>query len=179
MSVLDDLQRVAERAAEEFEGFKIEVVGDQVVMTPQSEIQSWTVRRVQNAAEASGVAEERLLSDVLIQFSGEPSRAPDVTILENGAQAPFDHEDVLAAVEVVSAKDDDNDYSVKLRQYARFGIPVYLVIDPFRAECLLLTRPVGEDYASRERYAYGQTIDLRLEDGSVVHLPTDKFKTKA
>ena len=44
MSVQDDiLWQAAERAAAQFEGFKIEVVGGHIVMTPQSSIQSWTI----------------------------------------------------------------------------------------------------------------------------------------
>ncbi|GAA1149534.1 MULTISPECIES: Uma2 family endonuclease [Streptomyces violaceusniger group] len=179
MSVQDDiLRQTAERAAAQFEGFKIEVVGGQIVMTPQSDIQSWTIRRVQNAAEASGIAEERLLSDVLIQFPGEPPRVPDVTILEDGAKEPYSYDDVLAAVEIVSTEDDDNDYVIKLKQYARFGIPTYLIIDPFRGQCTLLTRPKGGTYASRDDYAYGETVTLHLTDGSEVAVPTDKFKRK-
>ena len=179
MSVQDDiLWQAAERAAAQFEGFKIEVVGGHIVMTPQSDVQSWTIRRVQNAAEASGIAEERLLSDVLIQFPGEPPRVPDVTILEDGAKEPYSYDDVLAAVEIVSTEDDDNDYVIKLKQYARFGIPTYLIIDPFRGRCTLLTRPKGDTYASRDDYAYGETVTLHLTDGSEVGIPTDKFKRK-
>jgi Uma2 family endonuclease len=179
VSVQDDLWHVAEQAAATFEGFKIEVVGGQIVMTPQSEIQSWTIRRVQNSAEAAGIAEERLVSDVLIQFPGEAPRAPDVAILEDGANAPYSYEDLLAAVEIVSTPDDDNDYSIKLQQYARFGIPTYVIIDPFRAKCTVLTRPKDSAYATCEEYAYGETVTLHLTDGGTVQIPTDKFKRKS
>ncbi|MCC3769244.1 Uma2 family endonuclease [Streptomyces sp. UNOC14_S4] len=179
MTVQDDiLARTAEHMAADVEGFKIEVIGDQIVMTPQSNIQSWTIRRVQNAAEASGIAEERLLSDVLIQFPGEPSRCPDVAILEEGATEPYSHEAVLAAIEVVSSKNDSRDYAIKVEQYARYGVPAFLIIDPFRARCTLLARPKGDTYAAREEYEYGETVTLSLADGSKVDIPTDKFKRK-
>jgi Uma2 family endonuclease len=178
MSVQDDLCHVATRAAEEFEGFKVEVVGGQIVMSPQSEVRSWTIRRVQNSAELAGIAEERLISDVLVHFPGEPPRAPDVAILEDGAAPSYSYEDLLVVVEIVSTKDDDNDYSTKLQQYARFGVPTYLIIDPFRATCTLLTRPKNTEYATREDYAYGETVTLHLTDGNTVRIPTDKFKRK-
>ncbi|MFI0736301.1 Uma2 family endonuclease [Streptomyces sp. NPDC021225] len=172
MSVQDDiLWQTAERAAAQFEGFKIEAVGGQIVMTLRSNIQSWTILRVQNAAEAAGIAEERLLSDVLIQLPDEPPRVPDVTILEDGAEEPYSYDDVLAAVEIVSTEDDDNDYVIKLKQYARCGIPIYLIIDPFRGQCTLLTRPKGD--------TYGETVTLHLADGNKVDIPTDKFKRKS
>ena len=51
-----------------------------------------------------------------------------------------------------------------MRQYARFGVPIYLIIDPFLGQCTLLTRPKGDSYASRDEYTYGETITLRLGD---------------
>jgi Uma2 family endonuclease len=181
MTVQDDaLRQLAEHvsADEAYKGFKIEVVGGQIIMTPQSNIQGWTIRRVQNAAEASGITEERLLSDVLIQFPGEPSRCPGVAILEEGSGEPYSHEDVLAAIEVVSSRNDSRDYAIKVEQYARYGVPTFLIIDPFRGQCTLLTRPKGDAYATREEYSYGETVTLHLTDGSKVDIPTDKFKRK-
>ncbi|MBL1096485.1 Uma2 family endonuclease [Streptomyces coffeae] len=179
MSVQDDiLWQAAEHAAAEFEGFKIEVVGGRIVMTPQSSIQSWTILDVQMAAMAAGIDKSRLLSDVLIQFPGESPRVPDVTILEEGATEPYSYEDILAAVEIVSAKNDGNDYAVKVRQYARFGVPIYLIIDPFLGQCILLTRPKDDSYASRDEYAYGEIVTLHLTDGSTVEIPTAEFKRR-
>ena len=179
MSVQDDLWHVAEQAAATFEGFRIEVVGGRIFMTPRSETQSWTILDVQIAARTAGVDTARLLSNVRIRFPGEAPRAPDVAILEGGATAPYSYEDLLAAVEIVSTPDDDNDYSVKLQQYARFGIPTYVIIDPFRAKCTVLTRPKDSAYATREEYAYGETVTLHLTDGGTVQIPTEKFKRKS
>jgi hypothetical protein len=50
VSVQDYLWHVAEQAATTFEGFRIEVVGGRIVMTPRSEIRSWTILDVQIAA---------------------------------------------------------------------------------------------------------------------------------
>ncbi|MGA6152571.1 Uma2 family endonuclease [Stenotrophomonas sp. NPDC087984] len=179
MSVQDDiLRQTAEHAAAQFEGFKIEVVGGHIVMTPQSSIQSWTILDVQMAAMAAGIDKSRLLSDVLIQFPGEPPRVPDVTILEDGAAEPYSYEDILAAVEIVSTKNDGNDDAVKVRQYAHFGVPIYLIIDPFTGQCTLLTRPKDDSYASRDEYTYGETVTLHLRDGSTVDIPTSDFKRR-
>ncbi|MCA6092760.1 Uma2 family endonuclease [Streptomyces sp. SCA3-4] len=178
MTVQDDfLRETAERAASVFEGFKIEVVGGRVIMTPQSDIQGWTIRRIQNAVEDSGLAEERFLTDVLISFpEGDPPRCPDVAIIEEGSTRPYTHEDLLAAIEVVSTQSDDNDYRIKVEQYARYGVPAYLIVDPFEGKCTLLTHPRGDTYATSVMYAYGEMITMHLTDGSKVEIPTDKFK---
>ncbi|MEU3355544.1 Uma2 family endonuclease [Streptomyces sp. NPDC037389] len=179
MTVRDDfLQEIVERAASVIEGCKIEVVGDRIIMTPRSSVQSWTIRRVQNAIDACGIAEERILSDVLIQFPGEPQRCPDVAIVEDGATEKYSHEDLLAAIEIVSSKYDRNDYAIKVQQYAHFGVPIYLIIDPFRGQCSLLTEPVGDSYTSCEEYKYGDTVAFRLRDGSDIEIPTHTFKRR-
>ncbi|MFI9722363.1 Uma2 family endonuclease [Streptomyces sp. NPDC052396] len=179
MTVQDDfLQYAMERAASVIEGFKIEIVGDRIIMTPQSSVQSWTIHRVQTAAETSGIPGERLLSDVLIQFPGEPPRCPDVAIVEEGATAPYSHDDVLAAIEIVSSKNDRNDYALKVQQYARYGVPICLIIDPFRGQCSLLTEPGDDAYASCAEYKYGDTVTLHLRDDSRVEIPTHTFKRR-
>lgn len=179
MTVQDDfLRETVELAASVIEGFKIEVVGDRIIMTPQSSVQSWTIRRVQNAIEDCGITEERILSDVLIQFPGEPPRCPDVAIVEEGADGTYGYEDLLAAIEIVSSKHDRNDYAIKVQQYAHFRVPIYLIIDPFRGQCSLLTEPVDDSYASCEEYKYGDTITFRLRDGSSIEIPTHTFKRR-
>ncbi|MGK5631144.1 Uma2 family endonuclease [Streptomyces sp. URMC 123] len=176
--VQNDLRNGAEQAAEVLKGFKVEVVGDRIIVTPQSSIQSWTIFEIQAAARSAGLEMSRLLSDVLIHFPGEADRVPDVSILADGAEEPYTFEDVLAAIEIVSSRNDGNDYAIKRKQYARFGIPTYLIVDPFRGECDLLTRPRGEDYTAQVTYTYGETIPLRLPDGSEVRIPTGTFRRR-
>ncbi|MEV8307202.1 Uma2 family endonuclease [Streptomyces flavidovirens] len=179
MGFTDDVLRdKAERIAKEHEGFKVEIVGSRLVMGLRSNVQSWTIFDVQNATQAAGIGEERILSDVLIEFPDAPDRVPDVTILAEGSKEPYTYEDIRAAVEIVATEDDTNDYEIKAHQYARYDVPICLIIDPFRGECTLLTRPRGTDYAARESFKYGETVTLHLEDGSTVPIPTDQFKRK-
>ncbi|MBH1936771.1 Uma2 family endonuclease [Streptomyces sp. AV19] len=174
---MESLHNAIERASSVIEGFKIEAVGDRIVMTPQSSVQSETIADVIEAARAT-LGRKRAYSDVIVNFPGETERCPDVAIVEAGAQEPYSHEDLLAAIEVVSSKHDKNDYVIKTEQYARFGVPMYLIIDPFRGECDLLTRPMDGTYATRELSKYGDTIRLQLADGNTVEIPTDTFERR-
>ncbi|MBZ4322861.1 Uma2 family endonuclease [Streptomyces huiliensis] len=171
---IESLHNAIDRVSSVIEGFKIEAVGDRVIMTPQSSVQSETIADVIDAVRAA-LGRKRAYSDVLIKFPGEPERCPDVAILEAGAKEQYSYEDLLAAIEVVSSKYDKNDYVVKTEQYARFNVPIYLIIDPFRGECDLLTRPLDGTYATRDLFKYGDLITLHLADGSAVALPTDTF----
>ncbi|MBT2487854.1 Uma2 family endonuclease [Streptomyces sp. ISL-96] len=179
MTVMADVLRdKADRIAREHEGCKVEIVGARLVMSLRNSVQSWTVFDVQNAVAAAGISDERILSDVLIEFPDGPDRVPDVTILAEGAKDPYTDEDILAAVEIVPTQDDANDTRIKVRQYARHGVPACLIIDPFRGECTLLTRPAGNDYAARESFTYGETVTLRLAGGAAVPIPTHRFKRR-
>ncbi|MEV4434293.1 Uma2 family endonuclease [Streptomyces sp. NPDC049555] len=173
------LHNAIDRAASVIKGFKIEAVGDRIIMTPRSSVQSLTIFDVRDAAVASGVRRDRVFSDVEFAFPGEPDRCPDVSIVEDDATDPFTYEDLLAAIEIVSSRNDKNDYAIKVRQYAHFGVPLYLIIDPFRGECDLLTRPKNDAFASRETYKYGDTITLRLANGREITIPTDTFKRRS
>ncbi|EME97419.1 hypothetical protein H340_26479 [Streptomyces mobaraensis NBRC 13819 = DSM 40847] len=176
---IESMHHAIERVTPLLKGFKIEAVGDRIVMTPQSSVQSLTIFEVRDATLQSGIGKERVLSDVEFTFPGEPKRCPDVSITEEGATEPFSHEDLLIAVEIVSSRHDRNDYAIKTRQYAHFGVPAYLIIDPFRGECDLLTNPRDDAYASRQTYKYGDTIPLSLQDGSEIEIPTASFKRRS
>lgn len=68
-------------------------------------------------------------------------------------------------VEVVSKTSVERDYCVKRSIYAAGGIPVYLIVDPIMAQCVLLTRPEGEgeraDYKEQTLRKFGEP--LRIE----------------
>ncbi|MGW1197027.1 Uma2 family endonuclease [Streptomyces sp. NPDC002536] len=176
----DYLQRLADRAADGFRGIKVDVPGERLVITERTAVHCWTIYDIVGAARAASIPNKRVLSKVLIHFPGESPREPDVTILDRGAdEEPYSYKDALAVMEIVSTEDDENDYAIKVRQYARFQVPAFVVIDPFKGRSTVLSRPSGESYASRVIYAYGETIPLRLADGSTVEIPTKDFKRRS
>ncbi|QFQ97128.1 Uma2 family endonuclease [Streptomyces phaeolivaceus] len=77
---------------------------------------------------------------------------------------------ITMVVEVVSKTSIDRDYGVKRSIYAAGGVPVYLVVDPVMAQCVVLTEPegVGEkaDYKGQAIWKFGETVPvsaLRLD----------------
>ncbi|MEU4211073.1 Uma2 family endonuclease [Streptomyces sp. NPDC026206] len=173
---LDALVNTFHAICEHQGGIKIDVVGDRIVISMRTGAHCHTDFDVQKAALAAGLAGERVLSNVLIEFPGEAPRVPDVSILRDGQTGePYSHKDLLAAVEIASTRHDGYDFTLKEEQYARSGVPAFLVIDPFRGECDLLTRPVDGTYATRRQHTYGETIHLQLADGTIIDIPTDTF----
>ncbi|GAB3970219.1 Uma2 family endonuclease [Streptomyces sparsus] len=86
--------------------------------------------------------------------------------------------DVLAVVEFVSIPDDPNDYVTKVAKYGRFGVASYVIVDPFRALCILLDEPRPSGYGRREETPFGERVELPLADGRTVTFDTSGFPRK-
>ncbi|MFI9392028.1 Uma2 family endonuclease [Streptomyces bauhiniae] len=85
---------------------------------------------------------------------------------------------VTMVVEVVSKTSVERDYSVKRSIYAAAGIPVYLIIDPIMAQCVLLTRPEGDgdraDYKKQIKQKFGDVLTV---EALGIELDTSAFGT--
>ncbi|MFI8851364.1 Uma2 family endonuclease [Streptomyces sp. 891-h] len=163
------------------EGYRVEIFDGEVIMTPQSPEQDWTVNEVRSAVRKAAVPRERVFGDVLVRFPGENDAAPDLTILAEGAERhgdSYDCMDVLAAVEVTSRPDDDKDYVRNVAKYARFGIELYLIADPFKKLCTLMTEPHATGYAKVKEIPYGEPLTLTLSSGERIEIDTSDFPVR-
>jgi Uma2 family endonuclease len=112
-------------------------------------------------------------------------RHPDVMVIawaDLNVEGSIDPHTVIAAIEVVSRSNPDNDWVSKMRDYAVMGIPVYAVFDPRTGRGAVLTdihpTPDGPRYATRKDFLYGEDVTIadwtistdglpRYEGGSV------------
>lgn len=112
--------------------------------------------------------------------SSEPQ--PDLVVLpseaapESGRLVPAGA--LTMVVEVVSKTSKLRDYVTKRSIYAAYGIPTYLIIDPFQAKCVVLTEPFGAgeeaDYRGTWTGKFGEPVPL---DVLGVMLDTADFGT--
>ncbi|MFE0400510.1 MULTISPECIES: Uma2 family endonuclease [Streptomyces] len=107
---------------------------------------------------------------------------PDLVVLERAARPASDSllpsSLVTMVVEVVSRTSIQRDYEIKRSIYAAGKVPVYLIVDPIMAQCVLLTRPVGRrddaDYQRQQVTKFGAPLPLE-ELG--LELDTTEFGT--
>ncbi|CAM5415245.1 Uma2 family endonuclease [Streptomyces aurantiogriseus] len=89
----------------------------------------------------------RLQTQCVDMLADVSAPVPDLVVIERGAgpdQGTYMPAEVVTAlVEVVSKTSADRDYGVKRAMYAASGVPVYLIIDPIMAHCVLFTEPEG------------------------------------
>ncbi|MFF4304413.1 Uma2 family endonuclease [Streptomyces sp. NPDC001601] len=162
------------------EGYKVEIVGGTVFMSPQRDTH-WEIILDIVEQLRTKYPRKRVKSDVRIDYPGHLNGfASDVTVMaEDAAKTDsglWRHQDVEFVAEVISKGTAANDYGLKKTAYAVAEVPVYLIADPYQRRCHVFTNPKGEDYATETRVAFGTDVDLT---GTVVGLVlrTDEFPT--
>ncbi|MFJ4517065.1 Uma2 family endonuclease [Streptomyces sp. NPDC088816] len=161
------------------EGFRVEIVGGNVHMTPQRDTHWEIIRRIVRAIEDRFGMDVKVFSDVRIDFPGrENGFCPDVAKLSDSAQKDSEgrwrHEDVEFVAEVVSEGTAANDYGPKKAAYAIAEVPVYVIVDPYQGRCRVYTQPKGDDYAIDTKVEFGSDVDL-TDTPVGLTLRTDEF----
>ncbi|GGX89048.1 Uma2 family endonuclease [Streptomyces anandii] len=161
------------------EGFRVEIVGGNVFMTPQRDTHWQIIRMFFWAIEDRFGRKAKIFSDVRIDFPGHQNGfCPDVALLRDSAKKDdrghWRYEDVQFVAEVISEGTAANDYGPKRTAYAEAGVPVYVIADPYQGRCHVYTDPKDGDYADPTKVDFGTDIDLT---GTVVDLvlKTDEF----
>ncbi|NSC23609.1 Uma2 family endonuclease [Streptomyces albus subsp. chlorinus] len=166
------------------EGYKIEVFDGTVIMTPRSPEQSQIAHLITDAARDAApfpLAQGRVLGNVWLRFPGENDAAPDLFVLGHDAERRGDSYlcvDVLAIADVVSEPDGRKDYVRNVAKYARFGIDLYLIADPFKQLCTLMTEPHATGYAKVKEIPYGEPLTLTLSTGERIEVDTANFPVR-
>ncbi|WP_369156496.1 Uma2 family endonuclease [Streptomyces sp. R02] len=160
------------------EGYKAEIVGGHVFMTPERDTH-WDIIADIYDQMRTKYPRRRLKSDVRIDYPGHLNAfVSDVTLLAEGAaqnsKGRWRCEDVVLIAEVVSRKTADNDYGPKKDAYAAAGVPVYLIVDPYSGEWHLHTLPKDGKYHGSVCFDFGIEIDLTRTVVGLV-LKTDDF----
>lgn len=130
---------------------------------------------------------EKVMPDEIVAHTGEPDvedepegimRRPDVMVIamaDMEVPGSFDPRTLIAAVEVVSRSNPDNDWVSKVRDYPLMGIPVYAVFDPRTGTGAVLPdihpTPDGPRYATRKDFVYGEDVTIGEWTISTADLP--------
>ncbi|MBT2397618.1 Uma2 family endonuclease [Streptomyces sp. ISL-100] len=130
---------------------------------------------------------EKVLPEELVAHTGTPDmeeaaegimRHPDVMVIAEAdmeGEGSFDPRTLIAAIEVVSRSNPDNDWVGKMRDYPLLGIPVYAIFDPRTGAGAVLSdihpTPDGPRYATRKDFVYGEGVTIGEWTISTEQLP--------
>lgn len=183
MTAIDDRVSAIYESLDVPEGFKAELIrGEIVMMAGPDMVHNVIVASIQHQVPYAGW---RSLTTQDLSIPGEPSEPqPDLVVFERGAVREagrlLPSGAVTLVVEVVSRTSADRDHRTKREMYAAGGIPAYLIVDPLRGECTLLTEPTEEnakglpDYLSARTSRFGAPVPVDLLG---VVLDTTEFQT--
>ena len=88
----------------------------------------------------------------------------------------YSFEDILLISEVVSTSSARKDYDDCTAKYGRYGIPIYLVVDPYAGKVVLHTEPTANGYSTALKRAYGTgKLPIPLADGRTFTLDLDEL----
>ncbi|WP_208765835.1 Uma2 family endonuclease [Streptomyces calvus] len=160
------------------EGYKTEIVGGHIFMTPQRDTHFQIIFDLLEQLRAK-YPRKRLVSDVRIDFPGRLNGfACDVAAFADGSvkdgRGHWRYQDVEFIAEVISRDTAANDYGPKKDTYASAGVPVYLIVDPYTGEWHLHTLPKDGTYHAGLSFGFGEEIDLTRTAVGLV-LRTDEF----
>ncbi|WP_328310966.1 Uma2 family endonuclease [Streptomyces sp. NBC_00442] len=130
---------------------------------------------------------EGVMPDKLVAHTGTPDvedapegvmRHPDVMLISEAdmeGDGSFDPRTLIAAIEIVSRSNPDNDWVGKMRDYPLLGIPVYAIFDPRTGTGAVLSdihpTPAGPRYATRKDFVYGEDVTIAQWTISTDSLP--------
>ncbi|WP_079056506.1 Uma2 family endonuclease [Streptomyces caeruleatus] len=163
------------------EGVKVELLRGEIVMMASPDlVHNMIVEDVLDQIPRKRWSRLQTQDVDILDEASEP--VPDLVVLErearpaSGRLLPSSLSTMV--VEVVSKTSVQRDYEIKRSIYAAGKVPVYLIVDPVMAQCVLLTRPVGRgdnaDYQRQQVTKFGAPLpveELGLE------LDTTEFGT--
>ena len=163
------------------EGYKTEIVGGHIFMSPQRD-NHWDIIADVYDQLRTKYPRRRLKSDVRIDYPGHLNGfATDLTLVSEGAKkndkGHWLCQDVEFVMEVISRSTGMNDYGQKKAAYAEAEVPVYLIVDPYTRKCVLHTLPVDGEYTAEQRFTFGDPVDLTKTPLDIT-LATDEFPTE-
>ncbi|MFE7039232.1 Uma2 family endonuclease [Streptomyces atratus] len=119
---------------------------------------------------------EKVMPEELVAHTGTPDvedtprgilRHPDIMVIAESDMevvSSVDPRTLIAAIEVVSRSNPDNDWVSKMRDYPLLGIPVYAIFDPRTGTGAVLSAihatPEGPRYAIRKDFVYGEDVTI-------------------
>ncbi|MEV6292271.1 Uma2 family endonuclease [Streptomyces sp. NPDC051896] len=177
MTVLEDRIEMAEESGELTldklfeslgritpEGYKVEIVGGNIHMTPQRDTH-WEIIADIYEQLRTKYPRKRVKSDVRVDYPGHLNGfASDVTLVAESAEKTpkglWRCDDVEFVAEVISRGTAHNDYGPKKTAYATAEVPVYLIADPYQGKCHLYTQPKDGDYVSELTVTFGADVDM-------------------
>ncbi|MFJ6620352.1 Uma2 family endonuclease [Kitasatospora sp. NPDC091335] len=181
------LLEAAELISQQFPGYRVEIVGSQITVTPPPDIKHGrSLTKLMRLFFAAGLDDDEaeVLQNVGIWLPGGPSdyAVPDLAILDANSDDLlieyncYDPAAFRLVAEVTSSNFSD-DLKKKPAAYATAGVPVYVIVDRTNQRVMVLTDPKDGEYRVHAVHHPGQSFTLPESIGASVTLSVDDVLT--
>lgn len=165
-----DLRTLAE-GLELPDGYRAEIITGSIIVSPTPTYRhALIVKAIERVLDGADCPDLLALQMVTVEVAESDDRyVPDLVVLP----APVAHgedwdgpdwirpaDELELAVEVVSPRSKAYDWEIKVRGYARAGVPLYLVVDQRKSEIALFSEPENGDYRKVTRAVRGASVHL-------------------
>ncbi len=175
-SLLDEANRLMERNP----GYRVEIIGGVIVVTPPADIaHSRAIKKIDGPFVAAGLdeGESEVHQGIGLWLPAGPSdyAIPDLCIVdadvddylvENNCYAPSAFRLVLE----VTSSNYENDLRGKVTAYGNAKVPVYVIVDRKHNRLHVLTEPIANGYDTHRVHAPGEVVTLPESIGAKVSL---------
>ncbi|MFJ4097515.1 Uma2 family endonuclease [Kitasatospora sp. NPDC089913] len=177
------LLEVAELISDQFAGYRVEIIGSQIVVTPSPNMKHGrSVKRLDRVFLAAGLddGDTEVFQGIGIWLPDGPSdfAIPDLAIVDANSDDKlieynsYDPAIFRLVVEVTSSNLSD-DLKRKPAAYASAGVPVYVIVDRTNQRVMVLTDPQDGEYRVHAVHHPGQSFTLPESIGASVALSVD------
>jgi Uma2 family endonuclease len=147
------------------DGLKAEMINGEIVLAPLRLFHLGTIFEILRQVTPQLPADTWFGGDNITPFPEYGAElCPDITLIPKSAYdknlSVVPAEMIRAAFEVVSPSTRGRDYGLKVGAYARAGIPLYVIADPYTAVLTVHHDPVDGEYALRRIVRYGASVDV-------------------
>ncbi|HJD85548.1 Uma2 family endonuclease [Kitasatospora aureofaciens] len=181
------LLEAAELISEQFPGYRVEIIGSQITVTPPPNMQhSRSIKRFDRLFEAAGLdsGDSEVFQGIGIRLPTGPFdfAVPDLAVidaesddrvLEHGCYDPA----IFRLVLEVTSSNHLTDLKIKPGLYADAGVPVYVIVDRTNQRVMVLTDPKDGEYRVHAIHHPGQSFTLPDSIGASVTLAVDDVLT--
>ncbi|MFG2996253.1 Uma2 family endonuclease [Streptomyces sp. NPDC048340] len=181
------LLEAANRLMEQAPGYRVEIIGGQLTVTPPADMpHSRVLNKITRPFVAAGLddGETEVHQGIGLWLPDGPDdyAIPDLVVVDAGGDEHLVKNScydpvVFRLVLEVTSSNYNTDLRSKVGAYASAMVPVYVIVNRQHQRIHVLTDPADGDYASHRVYAPGELVTLPDTLGAKVTLDVDEILT--
>ncbi|MET7680194.1 Uma2 family endonuclease [Streptomyces sp. NPDC005423] len=179
------LTTLADEIMERRPGYRVEIIGDQLLVTPSPDApHARALDRLRTPFAVAGLAggDTEVLQNISVWLpdGAEDYATPDLSVVDADIDAHYVQNNCYDPVAFrlvleVTSSNWKTDLQTKATAYANAAVPVYVIVDRRHQRIHVLTNPAKDEYANHRVHAPGEQVTLPDSLGAKVTLDVSEI----